>query len=64
VTGKVAKVVHQQQILVIIEQLQKADPVITLFRFYTMDKNTPEWLCPLLQGKQIRLPLDPAGMKQ
>jgi len=64
VTGKAAKMVYCQWIMAIIEQLQKTDSMITLHHFYRTDRNTPDQLCPLLQGKHIKLPPDQAGMKQ
>jgi len=61
--GKGAKTVHQQKITVIIEQLQKTDPTITVYQFYTTDKNTSDQPYPPLQGK-MKLPQDPVGLQQ
>jgi len=62
-TGKGVKGVHKQKILNILEQLQKNDGMMTLYHFYSTNKNAPTRLYPLLKGK-IKLPPDPKGMCQ
>jgi len=62
-TGKGVKAVHQQKILSILDQLQKANATMTVFWFYSTDKNASTQAYPLLQGK-VKLPPDPAGMRQ
>ena len=55
--------VHRQKILNILEQLQKADMTITVYQFYSTDKNAPTQPYLPLQGK-FKLPPDPTGMLQ
>ncbi len=63
VTGKGAKTVYHQKITTIVDQLQKTDPTLTVYQFYTTDKNTLDQPYPPLQGK-MKLPQDPAGLCQ
>jgi len=54
-TGKGAKTVYCQKITMISDQLQKMDPTLAIYQFYTTNKNTPDRPYPPLQGK-MKLP--------
>ncbi len=56
---KGVKTIQLQKILTILEQLQKANPTITVYQFYTTNKNLLDHPYPLLQGK-IKLPAGPS----
>jgi len=47
-SGKGAKTAHQQKILNIMENFNKANPTATLYRFYLIDKNVLTWTYPPL----------------
>jgi len=61
--GKGAKGVHRQKILNVFKQIQKIDRTMTVYHFYSTNKNAPTQSYPPLNGK-IKLPPDPAGMCQ